>query len=63
VPGIDASPCPRCGEPVESTITRIETGDQLAVEQIGCPHCGARLVRDIQGHVDRGWRLDDETDA
>jgi hypothetical protein len=31
----------------------------LAVGDRDCPGCGARLVREVQGHADRGWRLAD----
>ena len=58
VTGIDRSSCPRCGRPIEAPISP-ETGDQLALERIECPQCGAQLARDIEGHADRGWRLDD----
>jgi hypothetical protein len=55
---VDTSPCPSCSEPVPS-VTTPETGDQLAVDQLECPRCGASLVRDVDGHVDRGWRVAD----
>jgi len=59
VTDIEQSSCPRCEGPIEATISQ-ETGDQLAFERIECPHCGAQLVRDVEGHADRGWRLDDQ---
>ena len=52
-------PCPRCGEPVPVTGGNPEAGSQLALAEMDCPSCGARLVRDVEGHVDRGWRLAD----
>jgi DNA-directed RNA polymerase subunit RPC12/RpoP len=52
-------PCPRCGEAVSLTTGDREAGDQIAAGEIDCPHCGARLIRDVQGHADRGWRLAD----
>jgi hypothetical protein len=48
--------CPRCGHAVPVTAGDRAAGDQLAVAEIDCPSCGVRLVRDIQGHADRGWR-------
>jgi hypothetical protein len=52
-------PCPRCGEPVALTAGDRAAGDQLAVREMACPKCGTRLARDVQGHVDRGWRAVD----
>jgi ribosomal protein S27AE len=49
-------PCPRCGQGVPITVGDRETGDQLALGELECPNCGARLVRDVQGPADRGWR-------
>jgi hypothetical protein len=49
-------PCPRCGQAVPVTVGDRDAGDQLAVGEIDCPACGARLVRDVEGHADRGWR-------
>jgi endogenous inhibitor of DNA gyrase (YacG/DUF329 family) len=57
VDALDTSPCPSCEEPVHATVTAPEAGDQLAVDRLECPSCGASLVRDVDGHVDRGWRL------
>jgi endogenous inhibitor of DNA gyrase (YacG/DUF329 family) len=57
---VDTSPCPACGEPLHATLTTTESGDQLAIERLECPSCGASLTRDIDGHVDRGWRLADD---
>ena len=54
---VDESPCPRCGEPVPVTVTTPEPGDQWAVSDTECPSCGAPLVRAVEGHADRGWRL------
>ena len=51
------SPCPQCGEAVPMTATNLDTCDQLAVARIDCPSCAAALVRDVDGHADRGWRL------
>jgi hypothetical protein len=55
----DAPPCPRCGEAVPVTTGDRGAGDQLALGELECPSCGARLVRDVEGHVDRGWRCSD----
>ena len=55
------SPCPQCGKPVSLTVGSSETGDQLAAPSIECPHCGASLVRAIDGPADRGWRLAEDT--
>ena len=52
-------PCPRCGEPVPITAGDREAGDQLALDEMDCPSCGARLVRDVEGHADKGWRVAD----
>jgi len=49
-------PCPRCGHGVPVTVGDRETGDQLALGELECPSCGARLIRDVQGPADRGWR-------
>jgi endogenous inhibitor of DNA gyrase (YacG/DUF329 family) len=54
---VDTSPCPRCEQPVHATATTSEAGGQLAVDRLECPSCGAALERDVDGHVDRGWRL------
>ena len=51
------SPCPRCGQAVPITVSNPDACDQLAVAQIDCPSCAAALVRDVDGHADRGWRL------
>jgi ribosomal protein S27AE len=53
----DESPCPHCGEPVPVTVSTPERGDQLAAPDTECPNCGASLVRAVEGHADRGWRL------
>jgi hypothetical protein len=37
--------------------------DQLAAERIECPNCGASLARDVEGHLDRGSRVDEEPDG
>jgi hypothetical protein len=50
---------PQCGQLV-GTVSSPTAGDQLAVERLECPQCGAKLVRDVEGHADRGWRLDNE---
>jgi hypothetical protein len=42
---------------VPVTTANLESGDQLAVDRTECLNCGAHLVRDIDGHADRGWRL------
>ena len=31
--------------------------EQLALSHTECPNCGAPLVRAVEGHADRGWRL------
>jgi hypothetical protein len=49
-------PCPRCGGPVPVTTGDRKAGDQLAVGDTECPTCGARLVREVDGHADHGWR-------
>jgi ribosomal protein S27AE len=49
--------CPRCGQAVSVTAGDREAGDQLVLSKMDCPNCGAQLVRDIEGHADRGWRL------
>ena len=54
---VNEFPCPQCGQHLAATSTSLELGDQLAVDQLECPNCGANLVRDIDGHADRGWRL------
>ena len=56
---VDTSPCPQCGQPVSATAIEPESGDQLAVDRLECPKCGASLVRDVEGHADRGWRVDE----
>jgi len=53
--------CPQCGHGVPITApTADETGEQLALDQTDCSNCGATLLRDVDGHADRGWRLRDE---
>jgi predicted RNA-binding Zn-ribbon protein involved in translation (DUF1610 family) len=52
-------PCPRCGEAVPAAAGDRSAGDQLAVGERDCPNCGTRIVRDVHGHADRGWRLTD----
>ncbi len=52
-------PCPRCGQPVPATAGDRKAGDQLAVDGRDCPSCGTRIVREVHGHADRGWRLAD----
>lgn len=52
-------PCPRCGQGVPVTVGDRSAGDQLALGELECPNCGARLVRDVQGPADRGWRAAD----
>jgi ribosomal protein S27AE len=54
--------CPRCGQQVIVTTTNLEHGDQLALDRTECPNCGAHLVRDVDGHIDRGWRLAETAD-
>jgi hypothetical protein len=54
--GETSASCPRCQRPLPVTPTR--RGAQLALNRLVCPDCGAALVRDIEGHADRGWRLD-----
>jgi endogenous inhibitor of DNA gyrase (YacG/DUF329 family) len=53
----DASPCPRCGQPVSATTATGEPGEQLAEPVTHCPSCGAALVRDVDGPADHGWRV------
>jgi hypothetical protein len=53
---VDQPPCPCCGQPVSATSGDREAGDQLSLGEADCPSCGARLVRDIDGHTDHGWR-------
>ena len=53
------TPCPRCGRAVPLTVGDREAGDQLALRELECPNCGARLVRDVQGRADHGWRTAD----
>jgi hypothetical protein len=45
---------------VSTTVATSVPGDQLALDWMGCPNCGALLVRDVEGHADRGWRLEEE---
>jgi endogenous inhibitor of DNA gyrase (YacG/DUF329 family) len=52
-------PCPRCAAPVSVTGGNREVGDQLAMLRRQCPSCGAPLVHVVEGHVDRGWRVDE----
>jgi len=52
-------PCPRCGQAVPVATGDRTAGDQLALGEMGCPSCGAVLLRDVEGHADRGWRLAD----
>ncbi len=53
----DNSPlCPRCGEAVPITTGDRGVGEQSAPAEMQCPSCGARLVRDIRGPADHGWR-------
>jgi ribosomal protein S27AE len=59
---VNEQPCPSCGQPVLVTATTLEHGDQLALDRTECPHCAAHLVRDVDGHVDGGWRLAEEPD-
>ena len=49
-------PWPRCGQPVPVAAGDRGVGDQLAVNEMDCPSCGARLVRAVEGHADHGWR-------
>lgn len=58
---LDEPECPRRGQRVSTIVGASEAGEQLAVDRLECPNCGARLVRDIEGHGDRRWRRDDET--
>jgi endogenous inhibitor of DNA gyrase (YacG/DUF329 family) len=53
----DQPRCPRCAQPVPLTITDVKAGDQLAVGRRECPNCGTPLVRNVDGHADRGWRV------
>jgi hypothetical protein len=56
-PAGEGLPCPRCGRPLALSAGDQAAGDQLALSQIDCPGCGARLARDVQGHADHGWRM------
>jgi endogenous inhibitor of DNA gyrase (YacG/DUF329 family) len=58
-----ASPCPRCAQLVSVTLATSETGVQLAADHTDCPHCGTRLMRAIEGHTDRGWRVAERPSA
>lgn len=49
--------CPGSGQQALVTTTNLEHDDQLALDRTECPTCGAHLVRDVDGHIDRGWRL------
>ena len=53
----DERACARCGAPVPTTVTAADTAEQLAVDRVVCPSCGAELVRGVEGHADRGWQL------
>ena len=53
------TPCPRCGEAVPIAAGDRGAADQLVVGEMDCPSCGAPLVRDVEGHADRGWRVAD----
>lgn len=55
----DESPCPCCSQRVSITTGDREAGDQLAFNKRNCPSCGTLLMRDVDGHVDRGWRRAD----
>lgn len=55
----DDTSCPRCGEAVPVAAGDRAAGDQLALDEMDCPSCGAPLVRDVEGHADRGWRVAD----
>lgn len=57
------APCPRCGEPVALTLSTSETSDQIAAERTECPNCGVPLARTIEGHADKGWRIDERPSA
>ncbi|MGZ6576628.1 MAG: hypothetical protein ACXVHQ_36690 [Solirubrobacteraceae bacterium] len=57
---VDELLCPRCNQPVSATATTGERGVQLAADRVECPNCGASLARDVEGHADRGWRIDEE---
>jgi endogenous inhibitor of DNA gyrase (YacG/DUF329 family) len=52
-------PCPHCGQPVSAAAGDRNAGDQLALSERDCPSCGTRIVREMDGHADRGWRLTD----
>ena len=53
----DDPPCPSCGQAVPVAAGDRHAGDQLAVGERDCPNCGALIVRAVDGHADRGWRL------
>ena len=52
-------PCPHCGQAVPATAGDRNAGEQLAVSERDCPSCGTPLVRELDGHADRGWRRAD----
>jgi hypothetical protein len=52
----DESCCPCCSQPLSITTADGEAGDQLALNRRSCPSCGTLLMRDVDGHADRGWR-------
>ena len=59
---ITESLCPWCRQQLLVTTTNLKHGDQLALDRTERPNCSAYLVRDADGHIDRGWRLADKPD-
>ena len=57
---VDQPGCPQCGRPVSTTVATSEPGERLSLDRIECPNCGSPLVRDVEGHADRGWRLGEQ---
>jgi hypothetical protein len=57
---VDQPPCPCCRQPMSATTGDREAGEQLGLDEVDCPSCGAHLVRDVDGHTDRGWRPADD---
>ena len=45
------------GLPAETLRKRVR---QAEADQGLRPNCGASLARDVEGHADRGWRIDEE---
>src|SRR3954454_5876613 len=54
---VNQSPCPQCDQLIPVTLATSEPSDQLAAEHADCPHCNAALLRAVDSHTDRGWRV------